>query len=138
VGSIASPGAKTLKGLSVLVVEDDFLVLSELEAVLREAGADAIHCCRTIRQATAMLDQKKTMAAILDVRIGGDSITPVARTLVQRGTPFLFYTGQINGDRIMAEWPDRPVLSKPSSSQRIVSAVVDLMRRAPVLPRRSA
>lgn len=127
-----------LKGLSVLVVEDDFLVLSELEALLRDAGADCVLSCRTLGEAAAMLDGRKPAVAVLDVRIGQESVSPLARRLAAAGTPFLFYTGQIGGDRMLAEWRDRPVLSKPSSSQQIVSAVADLVHQMPAASRRSA
>jgi DNA-binding NtrC family response regulator len=140
--NIASPMTEILKGLSILVVEDDFIVSTELEALLRDAGADSVYSCRTVGEATAVLDCRKVAVAVLDARIGGDSVAPVARKLAQSDTPFLFYTGQIAGDRIMAEWPDRTIVSKPASSQRIVHAVAGLLTqqapcRAPA-PRRAA
>lgn len=137
-GSIARPVAETLKGLCILLVEDDFLVLSELEALLRDAGADCILSCRTLGEAAAMLDGRKPAVALLDVRIGQDSVAPLARRLAASGTPFLFYTGQIGGDRMLAEWRDRPLLSKPSTSHQIVSAVADLVRQESAPSRRSA
>lgn len=132
------PATEALKGLCILVVEDDFLVLSELEALLHDAGADSILSCRSLGEASAMLDGRKPAVALLDVRIGKESVAPLARRLAAAGTPFLFYTGQISGDRSLVEWRDRPLLSKPSSSQQIVSAVADLMHQEPVTSRRSA
>src|SRR6185437_16423794 len=83
VGSLDERGkafrAQVLRGLTVLLVEDDFLLLSELEAVLRDAGADMVHACRTIGEAIALLDEGNVSAAILDVRVGCDTIGPVAR-----------------------------------------------------------
>lgn len=137
-GNVIRPAAETLTGLCILLVEDDFLVLSELEALLRDAGADCILPCRTLGEAAAMLDGRKPAVAVLDVRIGQESVAPLARRLAASGTPFLFYTGQIGGDRMLAEWRDRPMLSKPSSSHRIVSAVADLVHQMPAASRRSA
>jgi DNA-binding NtrC family response regulator len=137
VRSTARP-AQTLKGLSVLVVEDDFFVATELAALLRDAGAAVVHSCRTIGEATAILNNCDPAVAILDVRIGCENIAPVAHKLSQRGTPFLFYTGQVGGDRLMAEWAERPILSKPSSWQQIVGALAGLLQQEQMLPRRSA
>jgi DNA-binding NtrC family response regulator len=123
----ARPMTEPLKGRSILVVEDDFIVSIELEALLRDAGADTVYLCRTVGEATAVLDCRRITVAVLDVRIGRDSVAPVARKLAQSATPFLFYTGQVAGDRIIAEWPDRTILSKPASSQRIVHAVAGLL-----------
>lgn len=122
-------GAAMLRGLSLLVVEDDFLLSMELEAVLRDAGADAVHPCRTIREAIAALDGHEIAAAILDVRIGHDSVAPVARKLAERGTPFFFYTGQIEADPTISAWQDHLVLPKPAHSGQIVRAVVDLLKQ---------
>ena len=136
--STARPFAESLKGLCILVVEDDFLVLSELEALLRDGGADCILSCRSLGEATAMIEGRKPAVALLDVRIGQESVAPVAHRLAASGIPFLFYTGQIGGDRMLAEWRDRPLLSKPSSSRQIVSAVADLVHQEPTPSRRSA
>jgi DNA-binding response OmpR family regulator len=101
--------------------------------VLREAGADAVYSCRSISDAMAILDNHQVGAAILDVRVGRHSITPVARKLAQQATPFLFYTGQRGGDRIMLEWPDQPVISKPVSFQKLVYALAGLLGHKPAL-----
>ena len=120
--------AHALEGSSVLLVEDEFLLLSELEEVLHEAGAGEVRACRSVAEAAAVLDKCEFSAAILDVRIGGDSIGPVARRLAKQGTPFVFYTGQVRGDRNMVEWPDRPILSKPATACGIVTAVAELLK----------
>jgi DNA-binding NtrC family response regulator len=126
--------AEVLRGLSVLVVEDEFLLLSELEAVLLDAGADAVHACRTLPEATSTLDNCEVAAAILDVRIGRESVAPVARKLASCKTPFLFYTGQSANDPIMQEWTDHPVLSKPAAPQRIISTLADLLLSQKSIP----
>jgi DNA-binding LytR/AlgR family response regulator len=123
-----------LGGLSVLLVEDDFLLLSELEAVLHDAGAATVYSCRTVGEAIALVDERNVSAAILDVRIGRESAGPVARKLAQHAIPFMFYTGQLANDRFMSEWPNRPVLSKPARSQVIVGTLADLLRHEVELP----
>jgi DNA-binding NtrC family response regulator len=116
-----------LAGANLLVVEDDFLLRTEMVAMLQDASADAVHACRTIGEALATLDRFEVAAAILDVRVGRDSIAPVARKLVELRTPFLFYTGQINTDRAVSEWPDRVVLSKPAPARVIVGSLAGLL-----------
>jgi DNA-binding NarL/FixJ family response regulator len=138
VRSIARSTTDALKGSCILVVEDDFLVLSELEALLCDAGADYVISCRTVEEAVAMLDGCVPAVAILDVRVGRDSIAPVTRRLARQGIPFLFYTGQTGEDQMLAEWRGRPLLSKPAPAHRIVSAVTDLMVQNQALSRRSA
>jgi len=115
-----------LQGARVLIVEDDVLLLMELESILLEAGAVIAGCCRTVKEGLAAADDR-VAAAILDVRVGRETIAPVARRLASRGTPFVFYTGQVPGDPALAEWPGCTVLSKPSRPGTIVAALADLL-----------
>jgi DNA-binding response OmpR family regulator len=118
----------TLAGMRVLVVEDDALLLLDLEEVLRAAGAQSVHTCCTIEEAIRCSDTERFDAAVIDVRIGSDSIAPIARQLVARGTPFVFYTGQPRNDRIMAECLKCQILAKPAQSAVIVNALTGLMK----------
>jgi DNA-binding NtrC family response regulator len=116
-----------LNGARILVVEDDFLLLTELETVLRDAGAQCVEPCRTIDEALAATERDAFAAAVLDVRVDFDSIAPVARKLTKCGTPFVFYTGQVGSDRMMAEWPQCRIVSKPAQPHVIVAAVEEVL-----------
>jgi len=119
---------RALVGAKLLIVEDNYLLLVDLEEVLRDAGADEVQACRTIEEALRISETDGISAAILDVRIGTDSIVPVARKLAARGTPFLFYTGQVGNDPMMTEWPNCRTISKPAQPQVLVNAVAELLR----------
>jgi len=128
---VSSPSADTtraLAGAQVLIVEDNCLLLMDLEEVLLEAGADGVRACRTVEDALRVSENDGISAAVLDVRIGADSIAPVARKLAARGKPFLFYTGQLGNDPIVTEWPNCKTISKPALPQVIVNAVAELLR----------
>jgi DNA-binding response OmpR family regulator len=116
-----------LQGARVLVVEDDPLLLLELESILKDAGAEIVACCRNVKDGLMAVEKNGVAAAILDVRIGRTTIAPVARQLAERGTPFLFYTGQVENDPALAEWSDHVVLSKPARPATIVAAVALLL-----------
>lgn len=120
--------APVLQGARVLIVEDDVLLLMELESILVDAGAEIAGSCRTVQAGLAAANDS-VAAAVLDVRVGPDSIAPVARQLASQGTPFVFYTGQVRSDPELAEWPGCTVLTKPARAGTIVSAVADLLRR---------
>jgi DNA-binding response OmpR family regulator len=116
-----------LLGARVLIVEDDALLLMELESILQDAGAEIMGCCRNVPEALRALEQNRISVAILDVRIGHTTIAPVARGLAKRGTPFLFYTGQVENDPTLAEWAGHAVLSKPARPAAIVEAIARLL-----------
>ncbi len=116
-------GSSGLQGASVLVVEDDFLIILELESILLESGARIAGLCRTVSQALQVTDRGAISVALLDVRIGGESIEPVARRLSSRGTPFVFYTGQVDTDPVLAQWPGCKVLGQPACPSMIIAAL---------------
>ena len=125
-----SPGATpTLRGVRVLVVEDDAILLMDLETILRDAGAEIVAACRAVEDALATVRKQPVSIAVLDVRIGGETIAPVVRLLCKHGTPFVFYTGQVGKDPALAEWPGSRIVAKPASGRSIIAAVADTLGR---------
>jgi DNA-binding NtrC family response regulator len=120
--------APCLSGCRVLIVEDDFFIRIDLESILREAGAEIIGPCCGIADAMEALADGQVAAAILDVRLGSETVAPVARELTKHGTPFVFYSGQLDADPALAEWPNCRILTKPALPKTIVAAVAALMQ----------
>jgi len=110
------------------VVEDNFIILMELEATLREAGAKVVGSCLTLESALRLAQSGDINAALLDIRLGRETIAPVARCLARRGIPFAFYTAQTEADPSLAEWPEAVILQKPASPKAIVAALAGLLR----------
>jgi len=124
----ASDGAG-LAGARILVVEDDFIISIELESTLLDAGAESVGVCRTVKDAILRADNDGFSAAILDFRLGRETVLPLARLLTQRGIPFVFYTGQVDLDSVRVEWPQCRIISKPAQSRMIVRAIVEALKR---------
>ncbi|SRR5579883_882636 len=116
-----------LRGARVLIVEDDILLLMELEMILQDAGAELAGCCRSVAEAVAVAARGGIEAAILDVRVGRETIAPVARELASHGTPFIFYTGQVEKDPELEEWHGCRILAKPARPAAIVAAIAELV-----------
>jgi CheY-like chemotaxis protein len=57
-------------------------------------------------------------AAILDVNLGGETVYPVADTLMARGVPFVFATGY-GAESIDRRFACAPVLQKPIDRQAL-------------------
>lgn len=120
----AAPGS--VEGLRILIVEDAVLLGLELEAGLVEAGAHVIGVAIELDEAMAFLDQKFD-AAVLDVNLNGRLVTPLAQTLQQRKTPFVFATGY--GESGAPEGFDAPIVRKPYNVHQIVNALVEATGR---------
>src|SRR5262245_1260529 len=129
-GSRQAYAPQRLDGARVLVVEDDFLISLEIGGVLTDAGAEVVGPSRTLESALGLAEDENVSAAVLDLRIGQNTVAPVARRLAERGVPFLFYTGQAETD-VRADWPDRPILSKPALPESLVASVAGLLKVGP-------
>lgn len=118
--------ARELNGIRILVVEDEAFIAFDLYATLTDAGAEVVGPSLTLTEAFALAGRENLSAAVLDVRLGRDTVGPVARQLAARGIPFLFYTGQVEAEAIRRQWPHCKIISKPASLRTLVGAVAAL------------
>jgi DNA-binding response OmpR family regulator len=99
-------------GQRILVVEDEYLIAMLLEDMLAELGFTVAGTAASKAEAFALIGSTTFDAAVLDVSIDGSDSFDIARTLLDRGTPFLFATGHGNA-RIAPEFAGSPLLQKP-------------------------
>ena len=121
-------GRGCLEGVRILIAEDEALIAMELISIFEDVGATVVGPCRTLSAALARAQEEGLSAAILDLRLGRDSSTPLARVLAERRIPFFFYSGQAGNDPIRAEWPDSILISKPAKADRLIDTAVDLLK----------
>lgn len=119
-------GRGGVEGLRLLIVEDATLLALELEAGLVEAGATIVGTVGDVDEAMG-LTESPLDAAVLDVNLGGQLVTPVAERLSARGIPFVFATGY--GERGAPSGFNAPIVRKPYNIQQIVRAVAEAVGR---------
>ncbi len=119
--------AGRLSGARILVVEDEVVIAMDIASTMEENGATVLGPAHTLTYAKEYAAREDISAAILDLRLGRDSVSDVACILDARGIPFIFYSGQPPGDPIRDEWPDVPLVTKPSAPMRLVDAVARLV-----------
>lgn len=90
----AGAGRGALRGLHVLVVEDEYLLADELCETLADEGATVIGPAPRVDAALELLNRgPRPSLAVLDVNLQGRMVWPVADVLLARGIPFVFLTG---------------------------------------------
>jgi two-component system, response regulator PdtaR len=60
------------KAHRILIIEDDLLIASQIEAALTEAGFDVIGALTTGEEAIQMAEAERPDLAIVDIRLAGD------------------------------------------------------------------
>jgi CheY-like chemotaxis protein len=115
-----------LKGMRILVADDEFLIAMSIEEALQYAGAHVVSVA-TVPAALKEATAKPFSAALLDVRLGRETTEEVADLLAARKIPFLFYTGQALPDHIKKKHPATPVLFKPCRQKEFVSALLKIV-----------
>ena len=115
-----------LANRTILVVEDEMLVLMNIEIALEDLGCSRILAAASVAEGLALLEVHPFDAALLDVNLGGEKSFPVADALIERGIPFAFATGYGNlGDR--RDLGDRPLLTKPYLRNDLIAVFEQLL-----------
>jgi DNA-binding response OmpR family regulator len=136
--SIHIDPAHMLDGARVLVLEDDYFISVELDRILTGAGAEVIGPCRSLAQARDLIETVCISCAVLDVRLDRETSLPAARQLNERGIPFVFVTGQLHTDQLLAEWQDAKIITKPFHHRTILVAVANMLEAGRPPPRSTA
>ncbi|MBZ6378688.1 hypothetical protein B5C34_11615 [Pacificimonas flava] len=118
---------KKLKGKRILIAEDQVIPAMSLEVKLRYTGAAAIRICERMAACMSVIEGDfEPDAAIIDIDMAGKDGRDLARELKGRGVPFMFHTGVAKSDKALEEFPDAPVVAKPSTEQEIVATLASL------------
>ncbi len=111
----------SLHGLRILVVEDEAFVALMVEDMLVDLGARVVGPASTLARGLALAAAEVLDAAVLDVNVRGEPITPLADVLRQCGVPMVFATGY--GEAPEGQHQDMPVLEKPYTRDDLHKAV---------------
>ena len=112
-------------GCAVLVVDDEWLIASDVQWALEDAGYDVVGPAATVAQALTLVRSHELGAAVLDVNLAGETSYPIAEALIAQGTPFVFVSGFARGDLAPA-FQDHPLLPKPLALEKLPPALASL------------
>lgn len=124
---------KLLSGRSILVVEDETLILMMIEDMLADLGCESIAAASKIGQAIALIDGKVFDAAMLDLNLNGMESYPIADALAAHDVPYFFSTGN-SLDNVKEGYRDHDVLKKPFTFEQLSNMLArSLLRQTNVV-----
>ncbi len=112
----------TLKGLRVLVVEDESLICTMIEEFLSDFGCHVVASADDLEDALLKATTLAMDVAVLDINLHGKLSYPVAHRLSLREIPFLFATGY-GVAALPPELKSVPVLPKPFGMPQLEKAL---------------
>jgi light-regulated signal transduction histidine kinase (bacteriophytochrome) len=125
--AVDSTPQTSLRGLSILMVEDQLLIAMDVQTMLAHEGAATVETASSVKEALHSLTIFQPDIAILDVNLGNGSSLPVAHALVARGIPFVFATGYGETSLIPTELGHVPIVRKPYDITALMGALTTAM-----------
>ena len=126
----ASVALDVLKGLNVLVVEDNGLLCCVLEETLREAGCEVVGPFARLPEALKAVPGAPIDIALLDINIQGEIVTPLADHLSRRGVPFVLTSAYRAGDLPLALQAAHQ-LRKPYTCSDVLEHLASIAKEKP-------
>jgi two-component system, response regulator PdtaR len=108
-----------------LVLDDEFLIAVEIEAILTDAGYSVLSAV-TVAEARDFAARNPVHVAVLDFRMEHGA-HEFAHHLRAEGVPVVFCTGALM-DEVHTVFPDAPVISKPFDVASLLGTVAGVLR----------
>jgi DNA-binding response OmpR family regulator len=132
-------GHVDLRGLKVLVVEDEALIAFDLENLLRAQGCEVIGAASSNGDCLEVLARQRPDVVVLDAQLLDGLAYPAAGALRAVGIPFVMVSGL---DDVQLDGPifgGMPRVAKPYRSTTVVAAIGQLVfASASDIPRSAA
>jgi CheY-like chemotaxis protein len=111
------------------VIEDEYLIATVIEDVLRQAGAEQVIIAVNVQEAREALAQDVHDIALIDIQLdeGSDSGLTLGKLATTQGIPFIFLTGYT--DVVLPDaFSDAPVLTKPYIPSALIEALSSVLQ----------
>lgn len=106
-----------LRGLRVLIAEDNWLIAESLEQILVVLGCSVVGPIAELDEVMNAIRADGVDAALLDIELGEASVLPAASELAARGIPFILTTGRSSLAGLPTPMAEAPHLVKPYDAE---------------------
>ena len=120
---------KSLQGVRVLILEDEYFIADELAHALRAAGGDPVGPVATVAQAEECLARGEVDAAIMDINLRGAMAYDFVERVAATGMPCLIVSGY-GEDALPDSLSNVPRLEKPINASAVMRSLVTELERA--------
>ncbi|MCZ4430865.1 response regulator [Agrobacterium sp. SOY23] len=111
----------------VIIVEDEYLVALDVEAVLQSMGVEIVVIATTLAQARQAVEEDSADCVLLDVSLTDGKSFDFARGLREAGIAFGFVSGYGDTTGFPEDLLHTPLLSKPFGENEVIGFVLSLV-----------
>lgn len=116
-----------LKGRRILVVEDEYMLASEMKRELQALGVLVLGPVGRVGAALDLLGSEADIdGAVIDMNLGGEMAYPVAEALADRHIPVVLTTGY-DVTAIPARFAQLPRCEKPVDLDKVTRAISEVL-----------
>lgn len=121
--------SQVLKGLRVLIVEDELIIAMDLQCILEEHGCEVLATVSSVGKALDALATLQPDVVSLDLNLNGEPSLPVAEKLRTQGVPFVVTSGYANLVDHSPEFSGIPLVRKPFDTEELLQKLVTATQR---------
>jgi two-component SAPR family response regulator len=112
--------------LTVLIVEDEWLIADQIADALREGGLGIVGPVGQVAPALDLVRSERISVALIDINIDGDRTFRLAEALANASIPFAFLSGYSKAD-LPQNLRERPLLQKPVDADAVCRCIRSLL-----------
>lgn len=126
---ITTSGGGALAGLTVLVVEDEYMIAEHISMQLEDFGCHVAGPVATIDEALAILERGGLDGVLLDANLNGESSAPIAAALQVASVPFVVATGYGSRELSDVVLNAAPRIIKPFGKVELETTLIETFSR---------
>ena len=113
-----------LDGVRAVIIEDSFVVAESLEWLLESHGCRVTGKASNVASGLALADRLDYDVAVLDIRLGDELVTDIARRIRGHGKRLVYLTAYADLSLIPDELSGYPVVPKPVHEESLIDAML--------------
>lgn len=117
-----------LAGRQILIVEDEYLIASEIADAIRHLGGTVIGPCPDVAAARQALAGSTPQGAVLDLNLKGESVVELAEELDEMRVTIVYHTGY-DTTSAAEDLPRGTIIVKPTAHEVLRRQLADALCR---------
>ena len=114
---------RALDGRRILVIEDEYLIATDLIVSLEKAGAIVLGPVSDLERAMEIAGSSLSLdGAVLDINLQGELVYPAAASLSKQAVPLVFVTGYERSS-LPEPFVKQPCITKPFDERELIDVL---------------